>query len=118
MLTHVYQGNPRTTSLLAVAKANNLNIDLVHTNPNEGVSDDYRKLNRLGRIPTFQGSDGYILTEVMAIAIYRTFHPSSNSHAVHTGGASSSGLRYDEYYTISFQLSLSEDLLLRVVFTL
>lgn len=46
---------------------------MVHTNPNEGpVSDDYRRLNRLGRIPTFQGSDGYVLTEVMAIAIYRT----------------------------------------------
>lgn len=57
--------------LLAVAKANNLDIEFVKTIPHEGVSDDYRLLNRLGKIPTFQGSDGYVLTEVIAIAIYR-----------------------------------------------
>lgn len=61
-------------SLLAIAKANNLNIELVNTNPGEGVSDDYRKLNKLGRIPTFEGSDGYLLTECIAIAVYRTWH--------------------------------------------
>ena len=65
------QGNPRTTVLLAIAKANNLKVDLVHTEPAKGISDDYRLLNRLGKVPTFQGSDGYVLTECMAIAIYR-----------------------------------------------
>lgn len=43
----------------------------MHTEPAKGVSDDYRKLNKLGRVPTFQGSDGYVLSEVIAIAIYR-----------------------------------------------
>jgi len=38
------------------------------------VTDDYRKLNKLGRIPTFEGSDGYILSECIAIAIYRKLH--------------------------------------------
>ncbi|CAK3980104.1 eEF1-gamma domain-containing [Lecanosticta acicola] len=67
-----YEGNPRTTALLAVAKANNLDIELVPTEPAKGVSDDYKKLNRLGKIPTFQGADGYVLTEAIAIAIYLT----------------------------------------------
>jgi elongation factor 1-gamma len=59
-----------------VAKANNLKVDLVDTNPGvNGVSEDYRKLNRLGRIPTFEGSDGYILSETIAIAVYRTSFP-------------------------------------------
>ena len=65
------QDNPRTKVLLVVAKANNLKLDLVDTNPGKGVSDDYRKLNKLGRIPTFEGKDGYTLSEAMAIAIYR-----------------------------------------------
>ncbi|KAK5164475.1 elongation factor EF-1 gamma subunit [Saxophila tyrrhenica] len=68
-----FADNPRTRSLMVVAKANNLNVELVDTNPGkDGVTDDYRKLNKLGRIPTFQGSDGYILSESIAIAIYLT----------------------------------------------
>jgi len=66
-----YQGNPRTTSLLAVAKANNLDVELVHTEPGK-VTADYLKLNKLGKIPTFQGADNYVLTEAIAIAIYLT----------------------------------------------
>lgn len=71
----IWQGNPRTTSLLAVAKANNLKLDIEHTEPAKGVSDDYRKLNKLGQVPTFEGSDGYILSECIAIAIYRKWSP-------------------------------------------
>ena len=71
------QGNPRTTAILAVAKANGLELDFVHTEPAKGVSDDYRKLNKLGKVPTFEGADGYILSECIAIAIYRQYlrHP-------------------------------------------
>ena len=71
MLMQEQQGNPRTTSLLAVAKANNIDLEVVHTEPAKGVSDDYRKLNKLGKVPTFEGKDGYILSECIAIAIYR-----------------------------------------------
>ena len=53
-------------------KENNLNVELVETQPPD-VSNDYKKLNRLARIPTFEGADGYVLTEVIAIAVYRTF---------------------------------------------
>lgn len=77
----VFQGNPRTTAILAVAKANGLDLDLVHTEPAKGVSTEYLKLNKLGKIPTFEGEDGYVLTEAMAIAIYSEYitallHPS------------------------------------------
>ncbi|KAF2165205.1 hypothetical protein M409DRAFT_56080 [Zasmidium cellare ATCC 36951] len=67
-----FNGNPRTTAILAVAKANGLDLELVHTEPAKGVSTDYLKLNKLGKIPTFEGQDGYVLTEAMAIAIYIT----------------------------------------------
>ena len=53
-----------------VAKANKLDLDIVETVPANGVSQDYLKINHLGRIPSFVGADGYTLTESMAIAIY------------------------------------------------
>lgn len=43
----------------------------MHTEPAKGVSTDYLLLNKLGKVPTFQGADGYVLSECMAIAIYR-----------------------------------------------
>lgn len=46
---------------------------MVHTEPAKGVSTEYLKLNKLGKVPTFEGSDGYVLSECMAIAIYRTY---------------------------------------------
>jgi len=67
-----YKSNPRTNALLIVAKANNLDIELVQVEPPQGVTDDYRKLNKLGKIPTFEGADNYVLTEVIAIAVYLT----------------------------------------------
>ncbi|TIA61905.1 eEF1-gamma domain-containing protein, partial [Aureobasidium pullulans] len=69
---YTYPGNPRTTALLAVAKANSLNLDIVHTEPAKGVETEYLKLNKLGKVPTFEGADGYVLTECIAIAIYLT----------------------------------------------
>lgn len=66
------QANPRTVSLLAVAKENGLDLEQVTVEPEKGLSDDYLKLNPLGKVPTFEGSDGYVLTECIAIAVYRT----------------------------------------------
>ncbi|KAF1844321.1 EF1G-domain-containing protein [Cucurbitaria berberidis CBS 394.84] len=65
-----YAGNPRTTSLLAVAKENGLDIEFVDTEPAKGVSADYLKLNKLGKVPTFEGADGFVLSECIAIAVY------------------------------------------------
>ncbi|KZF22656.1 eEF1-gamma domain-containing protein [Xylona heveae TC161] len=67
---YTFDGNARSTVLRAVAKANNLDIEVVTTKPAGGVSAEYLKLNPLGKIPTFQGADGFVLTEVLAIAIY------------------------------------------------
>lgn len=69
-LTCVLQGNPRTTGLLAVAKENGLDIESVHVEPAKGVSEDYLKLNKLGKVPTFEGADGFVLSECIAIAVY------------------------------------------------
>ncbi|KEF61767.1 elongation factor 1-gamma [Exophiala aquamarina CBS 119918] len=66
-----FKDNARSTALLAVAKENGLDIELVETRP-PNVSTDYLKLNPLGRVPTFVGSNGFTLTESIAIAIYFT----------------------------------------------
>ena len=68
-----HQGNPRTTSLLAVAKENGLDIEFVDTEPAKGVSTDYLKINKLGKVPTFEGADGFVLSETIAIAVYREY---------------------------------------------
>jgi elongation factor 1-gamma len=67
-----YAGNPRTTSLLAVAKENELDVEFVDTEPAKGVSTEYLKLNKLGKVPTFEGADGFVLSECIAIAVYLT----------------------------------------------
>lgn len=64
------QDNARSTALLAIAKEYNLDIELVETRP-PNITADYLKLNPLGRVPTFVGSNGFVLTESIAIAIYR-----------------------------------------------
>lgn len=75
------QGNPRTTSLLAVAKENGLDIEFVHTEPAKGVPAEYLKLNKLGKVPTFEGKDGFVLSETIAIAVYREY-PAYPPHGV------------------------------------
>lgn len=67
-----FQANPRTTAIRAVAKANNLEIDYVDIDF-ENISEEHKAANKLGKIPTFIGADGYTLTECIAIAIYSTF---------------------------------------------
>lgn len=53
-----------------MAKENKLDLDIVDTQPAKGVSTDYLKINKLGKVPSFVGADGYELTEAIAIAIY------------------------------------------------
>ncbi|KAH9221176.1 40S ribosomal protein S3aE [Leptodontidium sp. 2 PMI_412] len=69
---YTYPGNPRSTAIRAVAKANNVEIEIVETEPAKGVSAEYLKINKLGKVPTFVGADGYTLHECIAIAIYIT----------------------------------------------
>ena len=70
MINIVRQQNPRSTAIKAVAKANNIELEIIDTDPVKGISPDYFKINKLGKIPTFVGADGYTLHEAIAIAIY------------------------------------------------
>ena len=66
------------------------------------LSADYLKINKLGNVPSFVGTDGYELTECIAIAIYSTSlmnDPERPARFVH--------LRDEKHYQL--QLSLSED---------
>ncbi|RDL35123.1 putative translation elongation factor eEF-1, gamma chain [Venustampulla echinocandica] len=69
---YTYPGNPRSTAILAVAKANNVELEVVETEPAKGLSPEYLKINSLAKVPTFVGADGYTLSESIAIAIYIT----------------------------------------------
>ncbi|KXJ92671.1 hypothetical protein Micbo1qcDRAFT_160435 [Microdochium bolleyi] len=63
--------NPRTTAILAVAKANGIDLDVEivdTTNP----TPEFLAANPVSKVPAFVGVDGYNLTEAMAIAIYIT----------------------------------------------
>ncbi|QDS77758.1 hypothetical protein FKW77_004919 [Venturia effusa] len=68
---HTVEGNARSTAIKIVAKANNLDLDIkIHEFP---ITDsNYLLINKLGKVPTFVGADGYVLTECIAIAIYLT----------------------------------------------
>ncbi|KAI1201022.1 hypothetical protein F5X97DRAFT_291081 [Nemania serpens] len=61
--------NPRTTAILAVAKANGLELETVEVDA-KNPGPELLKHNKLGKVPTFVGSDGYALTETIAISIY------------------------------------------------
>ncbi|KFY07012.1 hypothetical protein V492_07522 [Pseudogymnoascus sp. VKM F-4246] len=66
------EGNPRSTAIKAVALANNIELEIVNEDPKVGVSAEYLQTNPLGKIPTFVGADGFVLSECIAIAIYIT----------------------------------------------
>jgi len=64
--------NTRSEAIKLVAKANNLKLDVVEVETGANATADYLKINKLGKIPSFVGADGYTLTECIAIAIYVT----------------------------------------------
>lgn len=68
----ISQGNPRTTAIKAVAKANNVDLNIVEVDT-AAPSTELLKAHPLGKIPAFLGEDGYALSECIAIAIYSTF---------------------------------------------
>lgn len=63
--------NPRSTAILAVTKAYGLHLDIVYAEKsNKEAYDKLCQYNPLGQVPTFVGSDGYVLTKCIAIALY------------------------------------------------
>ena len=67
----VLQGNPRTTAIKAVAKANDIELTVVDVETGK-PSAEHLKASKLGKIPAFLGEDGFALSECVAVAIYRT----------------------------------------------
>lgn len=49
-----------------------MDLELVKTEANSAANHgtEYRKIHPLGKIPAFEGANGFNLSEVMAIAIY------------------------------------------------
>ncbi|KAH6626838.1 hypothetical protein B0J18DRAFT_425799 [Chaetomium sp. MPI-SDFR-AT-0129] len=66
-----YAGNPRSTAIRAVAKANNLELEEVEVDTKQPTAD-FLAANPLHKVPTFVGADGFVLTECIAIAVYVT----------------------------------------------
>ncbi|KAJ5092336.1 eEF1-gamma domain-containing protein [Penicillium alfredii] len=68
--------NPRTVSILVAAKSNDLDLELVKTEANGNASfnsgAEYRKVSPLGKVPAFEGANGFTLSEAIAIAVYVT----------------------------------------------
>lgn len=64
------QKNPRSTAILAVAKANDTPLEVVTVDKEKNIPADYTNYNKLGKVPTFVGADGYVLYECIAIAVY------------------------------------------------
>lgn len=62
-----------------MAKAANIPLDIVTITSSQDAPDSYRKLNPLGKIPTFVGTNGFVLSECIAIAMYSPLRPLSFS---------------------------------------
>jgi elongation factor 1-gamma len=56
------------------AKSNDLDIELVNTEANAAASfnqsAEYTKVSPLGKIPAFEGANGFVLSEVIALVVY------------------------------------------------
>ena len=82
----IFKGNSRSIAILAVAKANKIELEVIERTPEKPFPPEYLKLNPLSRVPSFEGSDGYVVTECIAIAVYSESYPSSEIAAVHLLG--------------------------------
>lgn len=65
------QDNPRSTAIKVVAKANNVELNIVEADTTKPTVE-HLKAHKLGKIPAFFGEDGFALSECIAIAIYST----------------------------------------------
>ncbi|KAJ6092161.1 hypothetical protein N7467_004130 [Penicillium canescens] len=68
--------NGRTLAILVAAKHNDLDLELVKTEANSAATfnsgAEYRKISPVGKIPAFEGANGFTLSEAIAIAVYVT----------------------------------------------
>ena len=59
-----------------MAKANNIELEYIERTPEKPFPPEYKKINPLDKVPSFEGADGYVLTECIAIAVYSESHVS------------------------------------------
>ncbi|EOA85732.1 elongation factor EF-1 gamma subunit [Exserohilum turcicum] len=63
--------NPRSFAIIAVAKSLNVELDVVYLDRNNKKDQEkLQMLNPLNQVPFFIGSDGFVLTECVAILLY------------------------------------------------
>ncbi|KAL2867520.1 glutathione S-transferase psoE [Aspergillus lucknowensis] len=86
--------NPRSLAILAIAKANNLELEVKTITSSSDAPEEYLALNPLGKIPTFVGADGYVLTESIAIALYAVTSQDEETTLLGTSKESASILRW------------------------
>ncbi|KPM35414.1 hypothetical protein AK830_g11160 [Neonectria ditissima] len=72
------KNNVRTTGVLAVAKEIGLDLNFVSVDLANPTAE-HLKANKLGKIPTFVGEDGFALSECIAILVYFTAQSNNTS---------------------------------------
>ena len=82
------QNNTRTYAIRAVAKANKLDIEYIDFTPIKDTAE-YIKLSPLKLVPVFEGSDGYVVTEAIAVAVYSESSPRINTPLARCAGVAS-----------------------------
>jgi len=65
------EASSRETAIIAVAKANNLELEIVQVDT-ANPTKEFLALNPVGKVPVFVGNDGFVLSESIAVAIYVT----------------------------------------------
>ncbi|KAF2691133.1 glutathione S-transferase, partial [Lentithecium fluviatile CBS 122367] len=104
---YTHNPNPRSFGIIAVAKSLGVELDIVYIDRNN--KEDQKKLhglNPLDQVPVFVGSDGFVLTECVAIALYITSQNPENTLL---------GSTRKDYYNILKWLSLANSDLLPAI---
>ncbi|KAL4987673.1 glutathione S-transferase [Aspergillus falconensis] len=70
---YTHNPTPRSTTLLALAKLNNLDLRIVYAEKkNKEAFEELCKYNPFGQVPTFVGTDGFVLSECIPLTLYCT----------------------------------------------
>ncbi|KAF1960494.1 glutathione S-transferase [Byssothecium circinans] len=104
---YTHNPNPRSFGIITVAKTLGVELDIVYIDRNkEEDQKTLQKLNPLNQVPVFVGSDGFVLTECVVIALYITSqHPETTLL----------GSTRKDYHTILKWLSLANSDLLPAI---
>ncbi|KAL4794485.1 glutathione S-transferase [Aspergillus venezuelensis] len=77
---YTHNPTPRSTTLLALAKLNGLDLEIVYAEPkNEEAYEALCKHNSLGQVPTFVSADGDVFSECIPLTLYFASQAESTS---------------------------------------